>query len=163
MPKESQGPPDEVPGYIVDITRHLPSDWDDPRARVVRLLVEQSGVLPQMGHRNPELIPRITDFFVGNKNILIIAGESGMGKSLLTGELRRMHGDLAHVLPEDQRTTLCVSSWDRTHQAFFEQISTEVEKQLCFQKEKLTFMREDSFPLFSKIRYDSPEPMFQAR
>src|SRR5258708_6899503 len=33
-----------------------------------------------------------------------------------------------------QRTTLCVSSWDRTHQAFFEQISTEVGETIVLPK-----------------------------
>lgn len=127
MSAEDQlGKSQELPGYLNDLTRHPPANWVDPRVKVVSTLIEQSGVLPQMVKRNPDLSSRITDFFIGPQNILVIGGESGMGKSLINSDLRKMHGDLQLLLPEELRTGLAVISWDRTHKAFFEEVSTEI-------------------------------------
>lgn len=114
-----------LPPYLADLIKHPPSDWDDPRRRVVATLMEQSGILPQMVSRNPELSQRVTDFLLGERGILVVGGESGMGKSLIGADLRKMHEDLQRILPEGLRTKLVVITWDRTHKVFFDQVSTE--------------------------------------
>lgn len=114
------------PAYISDILRNPPKDWERPRVRVLTALFEQSGILPQMARRNPEFQDRVTDFFIGKKNILIVGGESGMGKSLVSADLRSLHGELQVILPPELRSGLAVISWDRSHKAFFEEVSTEI-------------------------------------
>lgn len=116
---------DNLPEYISDLLKHPPNDWNDPRVRVVNTLIQQSGILPQMAARNPGLPERVADFLVGERRILIVGGESGMGKSLMGADLRKLHSHLQFVLPEQLHTKLAVISWDRTHQAFFEEVSTE--------------------------------------
>lgn len=115
----------KLPEYLSDLVRHPPADWDNPQVKVVATLIEQSGILPQMTVRNPELPARVTDFLIGQRTVLIVGGESGMGKSLISADLRKMHGDLQLILPEQLQTELAVISWDRTHMAFFEEVSTE--------------------------------------
>lgn len=116
---------DSPPEYLSDLLKHPPNDWDDPQVRVVSTLIEQSGILPQMAARNSGLPGRVADFMVGERKILIVGGESGMGKSLISADLRKIHHDLQFVLPEQLQTKLAVISWDRTHQAFYEEVSTE--------------------------------------
>lgn len=114
----------QIPPHIYDIIHRVPHDWEDPRTKTFRLLVEQSGILPQMERKNPGFSNRVNDFLVGDKNILIVGGESGMGKSLLAAEIRQLHADLRHVLPIEKQNDIAVISWDRTHKAFYEEAST---------------------------------------
>lgn len=115
-----------LPDYLSDLVKHPPANWDDPKVKVAAALIEQSGILPSMAAHNAELPTRVTDFLVGQRNILVIGGESGMGKSLMSADLRKTHSDLQLILPKNLQTGLAVISWDRTHMAFFEEVSTEI-------------------------------------
>ncbi len=97
---------------------------EDPYAAVRNILLTQQGVVIQAIQKRKELVADLESFFLGNKHIIVIGGESGMGKSLFGAELRTLHQNVQYVMPGRLRTQLSVITWDRTHQVFFEEIST---------------------------------------
>ncbi len=109
--------------HIHDIQQNPPDNWDDQRVKLLYVAMENSGVLPDMIRRNPSLPDRLSDFLFGDKNILLVGGESGMGKSLISAEIRSLYADLAQVIPTEKLPELVVSTWDRTHQQFYDEVS----------------------------------------
>lgn len=103
-----------------------PEQQLDPHEQIVRSLMEQHGLLSTIAARNPELAFRVPQFLIGGKGIQVVGGESGMGKSLMVADLRYLHGQLQPFLPTELQSTLCVLTWDRIHQGFFSEISTEL-------------------------------------
>lgn len=108
--------------------------FEDPRTALFNGVLPQRGVLPIMLSGNPDLRQHLINLFVGEKNILIVGGESGMGKSLITTDIRGLHEDINAKLPPQLKVPLVVVSWDRTHAALFEAASVESGSTLSLPK-----------------------------
>lgn len=91
----------------------------DPIERMIHATLSQNGLLPNLTQQNPELMHRLISFFTGEKRIMIVAGESGMGKSLMGADIRALHTDLSLVLDKEQTHPLAIITWDRAHKNFF--------------------------------------------
>lgn len=126
-------------------------NWIDPKEVFLNNLLSHSGVIRSMVKKNPDLKMILFDFLFRQKKILIIGGESGMGKSLLVADLRLLQDKMQALLPKKYQFQLVVVSWDRVHQVFFEHASTEVGTTLPLPKGE-TYL--EARQLISKVMSD---------
>lgn len=103
----------------------LQNSGSTTQERATRTILNQTSLMPLLANQNPELMARLIDFYSGNKRILFIIGESGMGKSLMGADLRKTHEDLQKVLPRNLKFPLNTLTWDRVHKNFFTAAETE--------------------------------------
>lgn len=84
--------------------------------------IEKTPFLRYLVNKNPLLEPILTDYFQRKKPIILIGGESSMGKSLLTGVLRDANDKF---FPESggKALPLTVITWDRMNKMMYDQIS----------------------------------------
>ncbi len=126
-PTLTRGSPnlDQYPSYLQELLKWPPHEWDNPKVKISFALKHSESLLPTLINNNPHFSDKLIDFLTGKKRILIVGGESGMGKSLLVASLRLFQKDLSLLFPNEFPAPLVVISWDRAHQAFYEEASVE--------------------------------------
>lgn len=146
----------------------------NPHQEITHRLIEDSGATSIMANTSPPLIGAIGDFLSGKRRILIIAGHSGNGKSLLTTDVRRMH-EIYSSFGEGFSSPLAVITFDRARMDYFHTLRNRIgvqqdqplplpsEQELDLDSRNIKTLLHDVMNNYSDARILLEIPMYAGR